>query len=172
MQGTGNVMKKKNPYVMMDITSLRDTRLSWKAKGLMTYFLDKPPYWKFMIKAIFNASTDGERSVRAGLKELQKYGYLVRVAFRKNKKLSHYEFFIYEEPVAYPSEKVIYLDYDLWITNLKEGNIVDITLFARNVHEQNVHEENGEPLVIINSTKELKEKDIYIEPPKNMYGLD
>jgi hypothetical protein len=170
---TGQVMRRKNPYVMMDVTSLRDNRLSWKAKGLMTYFLDKPDDWKFIMKHIYNASTDGERAVKAGLKELQKYGYLVRVGFRKNNRMDHFQFLVYEEPVEFPSEKTIYVDYDKWNMHIHNGGSLDITLLVQNelVENELVENElvqNVPDLLSINSTKvlgtknELK-KDIYTD---------
>lgn len=170
---TGQVMRRKNPYVMMDVTSLRDKRLSWKAKGLMTYFLDKPDDWKFIMKAIYNASTDGERAVKAGLKELQKYGYLVRVGFRKNNRMDHFQFLVYEEPVEFPSEKTIYVDYEKWNKHLESGGSLDITLLGRfalveNELVENELVENVPTLLSIKGTKVLStknelKKDIYTD---------
>lgn len=129
---SGKMMKRKNPYMILDVTPFRDTRLTWKAKGLMTYFLDKPEDWVFYLEHIYTQAPDGEKAVRSGIKELQKYGYVVRIAYRKNKKVDHYGFLVYEEPVAYPSEKPIHVDIDEWDHHLKGGGDIDITLFAQN----------------------------------------
>jgi hypothetical protein len=129
---TGKVMKRKNPYMILDVTPFRDTRLSWKAKGLMTYFLDKPDGWEFILEHIYKQSSDGRTSVNSGLKELKKYGYIVRVAFRKNNKIDHYDFLVYEQPVAYPTEKDLHVDLEEWEKHLENGGSIDITLFAEN----------------------------------------
>jgi len=39
----------KENYVMLDKGFLNDTRLSWKAKGLLAYMLSLPNDWSFCI---------------------------------------------------------------------------------------------------------------------------
>jgi hypothetical protein len=34
--------KKRHPYAQIDKTPLLDTRLSWKARGILAYLLTKP----------------------------------------------------------------------------------------------------------------------------------
>lgn len=133
MNETGRVMKRKNPYMIVDVTPFRDTRLSWKAKGLMTYFLDKPDNWIFILEHIYKQAPDGKASVRSGLKELQKYGYLVRVAYRNGKIIESWGWLVYEEPVIYPSEKPIHVEIDRWNTYLKNSGNIDITVFAKGI---------------------------------------
>jgi hypothetical protein len=132
MSDSGKVMKRKNPYMVVDVTPFRDTRLSWKAKGLMTYFLDKPENWTFYLEHIFNQAPDGEKAVRSGIKELMKFGYIVRVAFRDGRKVAKWEFLVYEQPVKFPSEKPIHVNLSDWQNHLEEGGDIDITLFAQN----------------------------------------
>lgn len=132
-QQTGKVMKRKHPFMILDVTPFRDTRLSWKAKGLMTYFLDKPDGWEFNLEHIYKQAPDGRTSVNSGIKELKKYGYIVRVAFRKNNKIDRYDFLVYEQPVAYPTEKDLHIDLEKWEKHLKNGGDLDITLFAENL---------------------------------------
>ena len=142
-QETDKVMKQKSPYMIVDVTPFRDTRLSWKAKGLMTYFLDKPDGWTFILEHIYTQAPDGEKSVRSGLKELQKYGYIVRVAFRKKNKIDHFEFLVYEQPVAYPSSKPIHVDIEEWEKHLENGGTLDITLLAQNLQVGKLHVGNA-----------------------------
>ena len=68
--------KKECNYTVLDNTFIRDTRLSLKAKGLMTYLLSLPEDWKIYLKEIQTHSTDGETSLRSAIKELKKYGYI------------------------------------------------------------------------------------------------
>ncbi len=130
MQEQGRVMKRRNPFVQIDRELIDDDRLSWKATGLMTYFVSKPDNWIFYMDHIIKSKADGEKSVRSGIKELKEAGYIVRVAFRKNGKVSNYEFFIYEEPVKNPSNKDIHIDIDLWNEYLeehKDDDLIDVT---------------------------------------------
>lgn len=57
---------------------LKNKELSFKAKGLLVYMWSLPDNWNFHETELTNRATDGLASVRSGLKELEKYGYLVR----------------------------------------------------------------------------------------------
>ena len=39
------VQKRPSSFVMMDKSFLEDTRLSYKAKGILAYLLSKPDNW-------------------------------------------------------------------------------------------------------------------------------
>ena len=64
-----------NPYVMINKTPLDDPRLSFKAKGILSYLLSKPDNWKVRVSDLANHAKDGKDSVRSGLKELVLSGY-------------------------------------------------------------------------------------------------
>ena len=40
------IKKRVNPYTMIDSSIFTDNKLSWKAKGLLGYFLSRPDDWK------------------------------------------------------------------------------------------------------------------------------
>lgn len=68
--------KRDNPYVQIDNTVLEDSRISFKAKGILAYLLSKPPNWTVRIEDLVKHSGgDGPKSIRSGLKELEKFGY-------------------------------------------------------------------------------------------------
>lgn len=94
------VEKKRNPFVTIDKTSLNDTRLSWKAKGLLCYLLSKPDNWKPIRAELVKAAKDGDSSVRGILKELQGAGYMKRQPVRDTKgKITEWEHVVYETPI-------------------------------------------------------------------------
>lgn len=135
----GRLMKRKHSFVTIDSTPIRDPRLSYKATGIMMYFVDKPEDWEFRLSHIIDSKTDGEKSVRSGINELKKAGYIVRVAFRKGGKVDHYEFFVYERPVQYPTEKDVHIDIDDWNQYLEEhqdDDLIDVTVAVREIKEQ------------------------------------
>ncbi|OWY63799.1 hypothetical protein B7486_50950 [cyanobacterium TDX16] len=71
--------KKRHPYAQIDKTPLLDTRLSWKARGILAYLLTKPDDWEIIVANLINASEpDGRESLRSGLKELENLGYIIR----------------------------------------------------------------------------------------------
>ena len=56
---------------------LQDQRLSCRDRGLLVWMLSKPPDWSFSKKSIeAELANDGESSIQAGVKNLQKAGYL------------------------------------------------------------------------------------------------
>lgn len=69
---------KRHNYSIIDNTCLRDPNLSWKAKGLFAYLLSLPDDWRIYQKDLVNRATDGYTSLRSGIIELEKAGYLRR----------------------------------------------------------------------------------------------
>jgi len=70
--------RKTERFKTIDLTAIDgDSRLSWKAKGLHTYLISRPPHWKFYYRDLVKRAQDGRDAVRSGLKELQETGYLV-----------------------------------------------------------------------------------------------
>jgi len=93
------VKNKNNPYVQINKTCLEDTRLSWKAKGLLSYMLSRPDDWVFHRKELVTHSNDGLDSLKAAIKELSLYGY-VKIVGEKNKegKFMGWATHVYEQP--------------------------------------------------------------------------
>lgn len=94
------VKNKDNPYVIINKSFLEDNRLSYKAKGILAYLLSKPDDWKVYIKDIINSGKDGKDSVRSGIMELEKYGYIVKSQIRTvDGKFNGYDYDVYEIPI-------------------------------------------------------------------------
>lgn len=89
---------KDNPYVVINKTLLEDKRLSWKAKGMLTYLLSKPDNWKPIREELVKASKDGITVVRNTLKELEELGYMKRQPIREDGKIKAWEHVVYEIP--------------------------------------------------------------------------
>ncbi|MED3839744.1 phage replication protein [Niallia circulans] len=96
--GIYRVVKDKN-YVTINKTVLNDDQLSWKAKGIMAYMLSMPDDWTFYVEELIKHSTDGEKSFRAGFKELKDRGYVKRVPIREGQRIVSWETHVYETPL-------------------------------------------------------------------------
>lgn len=96
------VQKRPNNFVMMDKSFLEDTRLSYKAKGILAYLLSKPDNWKVIVGNVVNYSTDGKASVYAGLKELKECGYYEKIPVRNEQgtRITRWESTVYEIPIS------------------------------------------------------------------------
>ena len=61
---------------MIDKACLNDTRLSWKARGILAYLLSKPDDWEVLTTDLLvNSDHDGVTAVRSAMKELVDCGY-------------------------------------------------------------------------------------------------
>lgn len=67
--------KREDPFARVPKTTLDDEKLSWRAKGLLSYLIGKPMYWKVRVSDLINRSTDGQTAIRSALKELEDVGY-------------------------------------------------------------------------------------------------
>lgn len=88
---------KKN-YTVIDNTVLQDTSISFKAKGIFAYLWMQSDTWNFYEKEVVKHSTDGISSLRAGIKELENHGYLLRQRKRIKGKLKDSMWFLSESP--------------------------------------------------------------------------
>jgi hypothetical protein len=93
---------RENPYVMLDKFSVKDSGLSWKAKGLLAYLLSKPDDWVINEHDLVEHAKDGRDSMRAGLKELIEAGYVVRSGRRRDSRGRMYEneYHVFERPLV------------------------------------------------------------------------
>ena len=55
---------------------IENPSLSWRAKGLHTYLISRPPGWKLWYTDLEQRSTEGKAAIGTAVKELQDAGYL------------------------------------------------------------------------------------------------
>ena len=91
------VQKTKN-YTVMANYHLRDKRLSFKAKGLMSFMLSLPEEWDYTVNGLSAFATDGRDGVREALRELETAGYLRMGQSRTSGKFGKTEYIITEKP--------------------------------------------------------------------------
>ncbi|MBR5365326.1 MAG: helix-turn-helix domain-containing protein [Clostridia bacterium] len=91
--------EKNKDYTVMSNAHLKDTRLSLKAKGLLSYMLSLPDDWKFSTRGLVAHCREGADAVRVALKELEAAGYLRRTRIRSgNGSFTEEEWEIHEIP--------------------------------------------------------------------------
>lgn len=94
----------KNPnigkFTIVPNKVLKDNSLSLKARGLLVTLLSLPDDWEFSENGLCKIfPKDGQTSIRSGLKELEKSGYLVRKRMRdKHGRIGKVEWTIYDLP--------------------------------------------------------------------------
>ncbi len=97
------VKDRSHPYTVINNTVFNDARLSWKAKGLMGYFLSKPDDWRISVTDLVARGTDGVKAVYSGLRELVAAGYVRRSPSRDPAgRVFAWEYLVYEVPQVEP----------------------------------------------------------------------
>ena len=75
--------KRPKHYSIIDNDLLDDKRLSFKARGLLSYMLSKPDNWRFYVEELADHSEkDGVKAIRSAIKELEEVGYMKRIQRR------------------------------------------------------------------------------------------
>ena len=96
-------VEKNANFTVMSNYHLKDRRLSYKAKGLMSTILSLPPDWDYTLSGLAVIAADGNDSVRSALCELERYGYLIRYQRRDELgRMSVNEYVVYECPEENP----------------------------------------------------------------------
>lgn len=89
---------KRNRFTVIDRAATNDDRLSFRARGVLFWLLDKPDDWHTDSNAIARAGTEGRDAVRAALRELEGCGYLTRERKRDKQGRWSTEVFVLERP--------------------------------------------------------------------------
>lgn len=96
-------VEKNANFTVMANYHLKDRRLSYKAKGLLSEMLSLPPDWDYTLTGLAYIAADGVDSVRSAVKELESCGYLVRHQLRDDRgRMSENEYVVYENPEQNP----------------------------------------------------------------------
>ena len=68
---------KNENFKVIDLYPIQeDVSISWKAKGLHTYLITRPPGWKIRYSDLVERATDGRSALKAAIEELKQAGYL------------------------------------------------------------------------------------------------
>lgn len=96
-----------NKFTVISNNEVQDKRLSWKARGIFSYLWSMPDNWDFYETEVTKHAPDGRNSLRTGLKELEKYGYLRRERVRVNGHLGGTAWFLTDSPKLKAEDKTL-----------------------------------------------------------------
>lgn len=85
-------------YTVLSNEVLRDSRLSYRARGILVCILSRPDNWTTSSEALAREGVEGRDAIRTALQELEDTGYLRTVRKRAADGRWTYEKFIYETP--------------------------------------------------------------------------
>lgn len=70
--------KTQDNFTVVPNSVLNDEKLSWKAKGILAYFMSKPSDWVIRERDLINKATENKAAYRTGVEELVKAGYITK----------------------------------------------------------------------------------------------
>jgi len=98
-------IEKNDNYTVMSNYHLRDRKLSYKAKGLLSFMLSLPDNWDYSLNGLCSISKEGRDGIRSILKELQDNHYIEIEKVRDDKGHFEYNYLIYETPYPVKLER-------------------------------------------------------------------
>ena len=121
-------------YTVIPNNLCQDKLLSWKSKGIFLYLWSLPDDWDYYQTEIATHATDGIDSLRKGLQELEKLGYLrIKRNRDENGKFRDSDWVITSEPK---------LDNPVLVNPIQENE----TLLSTNITKDLLNKEEEEPL--------------------------
>lgn len=73
----GGIRKvRQRPYLNVPSATIRDGRVSFRARGILAYLLDKPDGWRVRALSIATDGTEGRDAIQTALRELAAAGYI------------------------------------------------------------------------------------------------
>lgn len=92
-------IEKTRDYTVMANHHLRNTKLSLKAKGLLSLMLSLPEDWDYTTKGLAKICKDGVDCICSTVNELEEHGYVIRERIRNAKgQLTDIQYTILEQP--------------------------------------------------------------------------
>lgn len=93
---------KRERWVSIARETINDSRLSFRARGILTWLLDKPDDWETTGERLEQQGTEGREAIRSALKELEKLGYLRRQRYKDDDNKWRSEWTVYEKSCSSP----------------------------------------------------------------------
>jgi len=125
---------KRTDYSVINNAVVRDTRLTWAARGLLVFLLTQPDNWQVRIGFLIEQGPseirgNGQPGVTAMLHELERFGYLKRQRKTGTGGRWEWESVVYETPQktdktpsTIPRSTIDGSTGDITNTNLKKRN--------------------------------------------------
>lgn len=89
---------KRRRFTSVDRDTLNDKTISFKARGVLVWLLDKPDDWTTSQERIEREGIEGREAIASAIKELETAGYIRRTRSRDGHGQWHVEWTVYERP--------------------------------------------------------------------------
>jgi len=85
-------------FTVLHNKTIQDSRLSFKARGILAYLLSLPDNWRTSSEELARRAPDGRDAIRSGLRELETFGYLRRTKHRDDLGHVRVVWTVYDKP--------------------------------------------------------------------------
>lgn len=92
-------VERRQRFTTVNRAAVNDHRLSFRARGVLVWLLDKPDDWRVDSVQIASATTEGRDAVRTALRELETLGYIERYRHHGERGRWVTECVVHEQPV-------------------------------------------------------------------------
>lgn len=97
-------VKRTQDYTVISNEAAQDSRLSYKAKGILLYLFSKPDGWEVRIDDLVHQGPDGKGAVKTGMRELKDAGYAELKTKFDGKKVVGKTWEVSDRPIFAPSK--------------------------------------------------------------------
>lgn len=101
-------IRRLEGYTIMSNHHLRDPKLSYAAKGLLSFMLTLPDKWDYSFGGLVQISKEGKSSIRTLINELKEAKYIKISQSRNAKGFFQYNYDVYEIPFDMPIKTTNY----------------------------------------------------------------
>ena len=101
-------IRRLEGYTIMSNHHLRDPKLSYAAKGLLSFMLTLPDKWDYSFGGLVQISKEGKSSIRTLINELKEAKYIKISQYRNAKGFFQYNYDVYEIPFDMPIKTTNY----------------------------------------------------------------
>lgn len=85
-------------YTVLANAVLRDTNLSFRARGVLAAILSRPDNWRTTADLLARESKEGRTAILTALRELESVGYMTRTKYQNEKGQWVWESLVYDKP--------------------------------------------------------------------------
>lgn len=96
--------RSERDFTILSNSVLQDTRLSYRAAGLLVSLLSRPPGWTVSANRLVREGKEGRDAIRTALNELETEGYLQRQRVRNDDGTFAQIATVYETPIDKPTD--------------------------------------------------------------------
>jgi hypothetical protein len=94
--------RPESHFVVFANEIVRDSRLSYKARGILLEILSRPDNWRINADALASSGVDGRHAVLSGLKELRDLGYIITKRHQHENGQFETVSYVYDTPQVTP----------------------------------------------------------------------